>query len=551
MCNLLLYFYVMIPHFILPSNLQLKAHTIYSSPGELCINTCAYQKYSVCPICKKKSIRIHSRYFRTLLDLPISGHITKVKLRARKYFCDNIACPRKIFTERFHCEIKPYYRRLMRSNDLLFKMALELGGNKGASISGYVGLPVSPSTILRVIKRVNIQPNSLTSGVIGVDDWAFKKGRTYGTVIVDLKRKEVIDLLPDRESGTLAEWLKKHPEIKTVSRDRYGPYALGIKAGAPQANQVADRFHLLLNLGEATKRIFQSKGKELREIFKLYNDPKSERSTSAETEQPAKRVLEIVEPNISTANISVARKYLFDKVKELHGNGITLRQIARITKLARDTVRRYVLMDSLTKRQSRSSTNLDAFINFLLMEENRGKTYRELHETIVEMGFNGKYTQFCHKMNEVYQMQPFTRTKTVTPIVAKTWSPARLSLMLYMELEQIKGNDDKEFLKLLFDKFPQIKQLEQQVKGFKRLFQSKQDGLLKNWIDEAIKSECGLKNFAKNLIKDYQAVNNAVITSISNGQVEGQVNRIKNIKRKMYGKAGFELLRKMVLAKSA
>lgn len=123
--------------------------------------------------------------------------------------------------------------------------------------------------------------------------------------------------------------------------------------------------------------------------------------------------------------------------------------------------------------------------------------------------------------------------------------------MLYMELEQIKGNDDKEFLKLLFDKLPQIKQLEQKVKGFKRLFQSKQDGLLKNWIDEAIKSACGLKNFAKNLIEDYHAVNNAVMTSISNGQVEGQVNRIKNIKRKMYGRAGFELLRKMVLAKSA
>ncbi len=120
-----------------------------------------------------------------------------------------------------------------------------------------------------------------------------------------------------------------------------------------------------------------------------------------------------------------------------------------------------------------------------------------------------------------------------------------------MELQQIKGNDDKEFLKLLFGKFPQIKQLEQQVKGFKRLFQSKQDGLLKNWIDEVIKSEYGLKNFFKNLIKDYRAVYNAVITSRSNGQGEGLVNRIKSIKRKMYGRAGFEFLRKMVLAKSA
>lgn len=101
-------------------------------------------------------------------------------------------------------------------------MGLELGGNRGSAISRYVGLPVSSSTMLRVIQAVDIQPKALTSWVIGVDDWAFKKGSTYGTVIVDLERKEVIDLLPDRESDTLAEWLKNLPEIRVVFRDRYG-----------------------------------------------------------------------------------------------------------------------------------------------------------------------------------------------------------------------------------------------------------------------------------------------------------------------------------------
>lgn len=179
----------MIPQFILPSNLQLKAETIYSEPGVLYIHTSVCQKFSACPICGKKSNRIHSRYSRTLLDLPISGHMAKVKLKARKYFCDNAACPRKVFTERFDCEIRPYYRRMIHSNDLLTRMALELGGNTGAAISRYVGIPVSPTTILRVIKRIEIQSKALTSGIIGVDDWAFKKGKTYGPVIVDLERK--------------------------------------------------------------------------------------------------------------------------------------------------------------------------------------------------------------------------------------------------------------------------------------------------------------------------------------------------------------------------
>lgn len=256
-------------------------------------------------------------------------------------------------------------------------------------------------------------------------------------------------------------------------------------------------------------------------------------------------------PNISTANICVARQHQFDKVKELHSNGVTLRQIARITRLARGTVRKYVVMERLEKRQSRSSTNLEAFINFLLQEENRGKTYCRLHKIIVQMGFNGKYTQFCCKMNEVYDIQPFIRTKPAFPLMVKTWSPARLSLMLYMESEEFQDSEDLDFLRLLFEKLPQIKQLEQLVKGFERLFAAKEDGRLKNWIQEALKSECGLKNFAKNLLKDCEAVNNAVITTISNGQVEGQVNRIKKIKRKMYGRAGFQLLRKMVLVKSA
>ena len=287
----------MIPQFILSSNVQLNADTIFSEPGVFQIGASVCQPGSTCPICNQTSKRVHSRYSRILLDLPISGNLARVRLKARKFFCDNSECPRKVFTERFDCEIKPYYRRMLRSNDLLTRMALELGGNTGAMISRYVGIPVSPSTVLRIIKKLEIQPKVITSGIIGVDDWAFKKGRTYGTVIVDLVQKEVIDLLPDREADTLAEWLKSHPEVTTVSRDRYGPYALGVKMGAPQARQVADRFHLLMNLGEATKRIFQSKGKELKEAFNLYNNPASIQQLNQNKKEPRETV-------ISSADIS-------------------------------------------------------------------------------------------------------------------------------------------------------------------------------------------------------------------------------------------------------
>ncbi|HEV7380548.1 MAG TPA: ISL3 family transposase [Dyadobacter sp.] len=537
----------MIAQFILPANVQLRADSIYAESGVIYIDTSAYQGYSVCPVCNRKSGKIHSRYCRTLLDLPISGHLSKVKLKARKYFCDNTECPRKVFTERFDYQIKPYCRRMIRSNDLLVRMGIELGGNTGSATSRSVGIPVSPSTILRLIKRLEVQSKIITSGVIGIDDWAFKKGKTYGTVIVDLERKEVVDLLPDRESGTLTEWLKGHPEIRIVSRDRYGPYALGVKAGAPNAIQVADRFHLLMNLADATKRMLQSKGKELREIFTLYNDTAAETSDLVNSESLLQNTTERIS---TTAHISIDKQHKFDIVKDLYSKGISIRKIARNVQLTRATVKRYTTMQQLVKRQSRSTTNLDAFIDFLSQQDNRGKTYRELHRTITAMGFNGKYTQFCCNMKEIYAKQPYRKPGPASPILVKTWSPTRLSHMLYLEADELKKDDDKVFLKLLLEKCPQIRQAEKLVKGFKKLFIEKQDGMLKNWIEQVLKSDCGLKHFAKNLVKDYDAVNNAVTTTISNGQVEGQVNRIKNIKRKMYGKASFQLLRKMVLAKS-
>lgn len=204
-----------------------------------------------------------------MADLPVSGNIVSIKLVSRKYFCDNIICSRKIFTERFSKEISPYSRRMTRSIELISKIALELGGNKGAGISKFIGVPVSSSTIVRIIKKLPNTEQTITSGIIGIDDWAFKKGRTYGTIIVELNSNQVVDLLQDREAATVSDWIKKHPEIQVISRDRFRPYAMGASTGAPQGIQVADRFHLMKNLGEAASRMFQTLIKVHKEVYNL------------------------------------------------------------------------------------------------------------------------------------------------------------------------------------------------------------------------------------------------------------------------------------------
>jgi hypothetical protein len=253
-------------------------------------------------------------------------------------------------------------------------------------------------------------------------------------------------------------------------------------------------------------------------------------------------------PVPTTTNIK--RLYLFDKIKELHQEGRSIKSISKTLKTHRQTVKKYIKAEEYPKYEGKRTSNFDTFQDYLSQENNRIKTRRELYQTIIQMGFNGRYTSFCDNLNKLWKGTFPTKNKAIVvpkPIV--TWSTSKLSMMLYKNADQMNSYDN-EFLNLLYENHPEIKHMEQLVKRFKDLFKNKEDGKLKIWIDDAMDPRSGLKNFATNLLKDFQAINNAVITPYSNGQVEGQVNRIKNIKRKMYGRAGFHMLRKMILLKS-
>lgn len=262
---------MIIASFIVPANLKLnQTRLVCQSPG-LVIMAVSSRKRSFCPCCHKSSRSIHSRYERTLSDLPVSGKEVKVIIESRKFFCKSGKCKRKIFTERFGTEIGPYRRCFERYAKSVGKLGLELGGNKGSAICKAIGYPASPSSVLRTVKQIPLPPDTKTSGIIGVDDWAYKKGRNYGTIIVDLESRKVVDLLPDRESGTLARWLETHPEVHTVSRDRASAYSLGIRTGAPRAVQVADRFHLLVNIREAFQNSLRRRGRLLKDSFQAFS----------------------------------------------------------------------------------------------------------------------------------------------------------------------------------------------------------------------------------------------------------------------------------------
>src|SRR6266566_167638 len=202
-----------------------------------------------CPLCHVQTTRIHSRYTRTLADLSWGAYAVRVQLRVRKFFCDHPACPRQIFTERLPTVAAPWARRTLRLAQLLLAYGLALGGEAGARLVARLGLRTSADTLLRLVQTAP-PPAASAPQVLGVDEWAWRRGQRYGTILVNLEDHRVLDLLPERSAESVAAWLAQHPTVRVVCRDRSALYAEGIRRGAPQAVQVVDRFHLVKNLRE-------------------------------------------------------------------------------------------------------------------------------------------------------------------------------------------------------------------------------------------------------------------------------------------------------------
>jgi hypothetical protein len=250
---------------LLPEGLE--PESVLVGPSDLTVRAGVPVACARCPICKRRSERVHSRYERTVSDLPWRGVSVRLKIRARRFFCENRGCKRSIFCERLP-EITAHARKTERLEEASAMIAFELGGEAGARLARELGLPISPDALLERIRRAP----RLGAGqvkVLGVDDWAIKKGHSYGTILVDLERRRVVGLLPDRSAEGLRDWLEKHPGMEAASRDRFQPYIDAISTAAPGAVQVADRWHLLKNLSDAVERVLERERISLNEALKL------------------------------------------------------------------------------------------------------------------------------------------------------------------------------------------------------------------------------------------------------------------------------------------
>lgn len=385
----------MLADIILPDTSQLRLVNCQLEDQTLCVSICATQSQSHCPSCGVASGRVHSTYPRTLTDLPCSAWQVQLLWIVRRFFCDNPQCPRKTFAEQLPAVAARYARRTQRLVERQKQIAYESGGEPGRRLCATWGLEVSGDQLLRLLRHTPCG-SPATPRVLGIDDWAFRKRHTYGTILVDLERHCVIDLLPDRESATVATWLRNHPGIEIVSRDRGQTYIEGVTAGAPQATQVADRFHLLRNLLEVLMKVCEGRAMDLKALVK---ELEALVLVSPATSEPA------IETPKSDVTLS-RREVLFQQVKQLQQQGHGQRAVARETGLSRQTVARYFHLSSLPPRvvtyQTRSAAT--AFLPYLLQRWDAGcQNRRQLFEEIQTQGYRGSYASVWRALRGLSQ----------------------------------------------------------------------------------------------------------------------------------------------------
>jgi transposase len=418
---------------------------------------------------------------------------------------------------------------------------LALGGEAGSRMAGLLGMPTSPAGMLRLVRLAPL-PSIGTIQVLGVDDWCKRKGRTYGTILVDLERHCPIDLIDDRTSEAFASWLRNHPEVEIISRDRGKDYAEGARKGAPHAIQVADRWHLTKNLGDVLERtlahrhgVLRAAGAQVKPVnaaSAMVGAPATGLS-SAEHDRAARRA---------------RRLEHYEQVKALQTKGLSISAIARATGFDWRTVRKFVGADTFPERLTRrpGPASLHPYEDHLRAQWNAGcQNAEQLWREIATLGYPGS-SQTVRRF-----VTSWPRLIDALPVHAaggiRACAPRHAAWLLTQLPETLK-QDGRTYLQALHETDPVIDRLYRLAQEFRRIVREHGCGALAAWLTGAAESGIReLRGFATHLRTDLAAIEAAFSLPWSNGQTEGQITRLKLIKREMYCRANLDLLRLRVL----
>jgi transposase len=472
-------------------------------------------------------------------------------LEVCKFFCLNEACRRRIFTERLPTIVAPWARRTLRYAEQLTAIALSLGGSAAVHFGQRLNSEASPNTFLRFVTRLSL-PEKSTPRIVGVDDFALRRGHQYGTIVVDLETHQPIALLPDRTAETLAAWLKAHPGIEILSRDRSKTDERGMSEGAPDAIQVADRFHLLQNLEETLEKAFKGHAQVFRRVKQATLAPQG--STSA---QPPTPVL-----LVSTQAAESKREQRLERYEQVHvlrQQGDQIKDIAHHLGMGQRTVYTYLSHETFPEWQPsirRRGSGLDPYKSYLLEQWQQGhQQAKQLFIDIQKQGYQGSYATVARYTRQLRQLQPQTQPSPETlndlpgrgpapqnQTASSTSLSARRAAWLLLQRAETLTADAEQTLEHLCQQ-PELTDAIALTQGFIELVRQRLPEDLDGWLAKAANSSIKVfQTFAKGLKEDYDAVKAAFTLDVSNGPVEGLNNRLKMSKRQMFGRAGLDLL---------
>ena len=536
-----------------PSCVQLEG--ICSADDGLTIILRTNRPHVPCPDCEQPTDCVHSWYQRTIADLPWQGVAVRFHLHTRRWFCWNPICSRRIFTERLPDLVDSYARRTNRLAEIVEAVAFALGGEAGHRLLLTLGLTLSPDTLLNVIRTTEL-PVGPSPCIVGIDDWAWRRGDRYGTIIVDLERHRVVDLLPDRDPETVMAWLQQHPQIEVIARDRGQGYIEAATVGAPQARQVADRWHLMHNLFAVIEEVLLTKRSVLRAAAQaVHGEPEPSEGADDFTSgpimphRPRRRTQQAEERSRQRHERMVAR---YEAIRRLHLAGADVADIARRVGVNRQMVYRYRKLEEPPERRQpvRRKTALDPYIPYLLKRWHEGchngmKLWREIRDQGYPhtAGVVGRFVAGLRRDEAAGRPAGTTARHRAAPVPT-----ARHVAGLFLRRPAKLTSNQLAYLTELQQLDESVAAAYQLAQSFTMMVRELSGEQLEAWIEQAKDSEFGrVRRFATGLEKDLAAVQAGLTEIWSNGQTEGHVHRLKLLKRQMYGRADFEVLRLRVI----
>lgn len=528
----------------LPSELCIEALNAEASSLVVTLSTTTNQ--APCTLCQTLAWRVHSRYIRTLADLPCSGQTVILRWQVRKWFCPNPACARKIFTEQLPAFIAPSARMTQRLVAALQAIAGACGGALGSRLATHLSMPSSPTTLLRRFLALPL-PELPPIRVLGVDDWAWKRRQRYGTLIVDQERACVSDLLAERSTDCFARWLAAHPSVELITRDRSSEYAKAATEAAPQAVQVADRFHLVGNLVEMLALLLarcrtEIRGAEQGVILPEAPEPALPTPTGWKPRNPEQAAR-------AAAAHDVQRADRYQQVLVLRSHGLTWEAVAKRMGLSPKTIRKWMAHEGPPVHALRGSHRPGKFgpyARYVLERWQAGiHDGPQLYQEIAAQGYRGtlrtlqRYLQTLRRQRRPVDLGP--------PSVLDAFA-ARKAVWLFIKPPDELTAEEASLLEAVRAASPTASTAYRLAQRFMLLLHRRQASDLLPWLEELEATGFPeFQRFADGLRRDLSAVLAGIESPYSNGRTEGFVNKLKTVKRQMYGRAGAPLLRHRLL----